>query len=70
MQDQEINMINSYFFNGEYGYKYETTDIDDLVEIGSFYKVYVSEVFSPFKIWFHLGDDDPHPVDELQKDIK
>ncbi len=63
-------MLNSKFFNEGYGAQYETTNIGDLLEIGKVYEVYVSEVYSPYKFWFQLGEDDPNPLDELQESLK
>lgn len=63
-------MLDSNFSNETYGSKYKTTPIDDVMKVGGFYELYVSEVNSPYKFWFQLDEESPNAIDELQEHLK
>lgn len=63
-------MLSSSFYNGNYGCRFVTSNIDDVMEVGKVYELYVSEVNSPFKFWFQLNEEIPNPVEELQEHLK
>lgn len=63
-------MLDSGFTNGNYASKYKTTAIGDVMEVGKYYELYVSEVNSPYKFWFQLDEGSPNVVDELQEQLK
>lgn len=69
-QEDEIDIISGCFFKDDYGFRFETTNIDDLMKVGSVYELYISEVNNPYKFWFQLGDDDLHPVDDMQRNLE
>ncbi|KAJ6637547.1 Tudor and KH domain-containing protein like [Pseudolycoriella hygida] len=69
-EDNFLDLIDSLYFNEIYGDKIKTSPINDVVKVGSFYEMYVSEVSSPYKFWFQLDEQEPNAVDELQERLK
>lgn len=63
-------MLDSGFSSENYGSKYETKFIDNVMEVGGFYEIYISEVNNPYKFWFQLDVEKPKSIDELQKTMK